>query len=99
MAASVSPFGMQRSRIRGASRALRKMRGPRDPPVVASQITTHDKALAGDLVFAERLAVLAATHLDGRHDFPQLSVAFDVPQRNQVIGKERYDVGVNRRSS
>jgi hypothetical protein len=43
--------------------------------------------------------VLAATHLDDRHDFPQLSVDFDVPQRNQVIGKERYDVGVNRRSS
>src|SRR5665213_3422205 len=66
---------------------LRDSRG--QTVIVRGSRVDHDHALAGNDIFPDVFAVIAATHFDDDHDLAKLAVNFHVAQPDDVIGEER----------
>lgn len=49
----------------------------------------YDEPIFGDHVFADILAVIAATHLHNDNDFAKLAFDFDITEPVNVISKKR----------
>src|SRR5271168_5352013 len=57
--------------------------------VVRTPRVDNHHALAGNDIFADVLAVIAAAHLDDSHHLAKLAIDFHVTQPDNVVGKKR----------
>ncbi len=48
---------------------------------------------AGDLIFADVVAVIAAPHLDDDHDLAKLALDLHVTKPDDIVGEKRDGVG------
>ena len=57
--------------------------------IVCEALAENQHALVRDLILANILGVITASHLDDHHDLAKLAIDGYVPQPDYVIGEER----------